>query len=173
MPRERLPIRKIGNVPRLRAGGLSKRRIAVSLNIGRSPVRDCPSRRFLGQLWGFIDDDNDLAPGITPYRPTGRHSARSATTSGASGCDRSGGAAKRIALIGGGRTSWLTTGSPNHESFTLGPTCGSPPDTRGRSRMRESRSYGSVRGALRNERPYRESPAPQPTPSAPPPATDI
>src|ERR1700738_4278777 len=27
--------------------------------------------------------------------------------------------------------------------------------TRGRSRMRESRTYGSGRGALRNERPYR------------------
>jgi hypothetical protein len=29
--------------------------------------------------------------------------------------------------------------------------------TRGRSRMRESRKYGSVRGALSNERPYRDS----------------
>ena len=28
-------------------------------------------------------------------------------------------------------------------------------DTRGGSRMRESRPYGSVRGALSNERPYR------------------
>ena len=28
--------------------------------------------------------------------------------------------------------------------------------TRGRSRMRESRKYGSVRGALSNERPYRD-----------------
>ena len=29
-------------------------------------------------------------------------------------------------------------------------------DTRGGSRMREIRSYGSVRGALSNERPYRD-----------------
>jgi hypothetical protein len=29
--------------------------------------------------------------------------------------------------------------------------------TRGRSRMRESRTYGSVRGALSNERPYRNT----------------
>ncbi len=29
-------------------------------------------------------------------------------------------------------------------------------NTRGGSRMRESRTYGSVRGALRNERPYRD-----------------
>jgi len=31
-----------------------------------------------------------------------------------------------------------------------------PSSTRGGSRMRESRLYGSVRGALSNERPYRE-----------------
>ena len=31
-----------------------------------------------------------------------------------------------------------------------------PSDTRGGSRMRESRTYGSVRGALSNERPYRD-----------------
>src|SRR5829696_9223506 len=30
--------------------------------------------------------------------------------------------------------------------------------TRGGSRMRESRTYGSVRGALSNERPYRDHP---------------
>ena len=30
-----------------------------------------------------------------------------------------------------------------------------PSHTRGGSRMRESRTYGSVRGALSNERPYR------------------
>ena len=30
-----------------------------------------------------------------------------------------------------------------------------PSNTRGGSRMRESRTYGSVRGALSNERPYR------------------
>ena len=32
--------------------------------------------------------------------------------------------------------------------------------TRGRSRMRESRTYGSVRGARGNSRPYREGKAP-------------
>ena len=31
-----------------------------------------------------------------------------------------------------------------------------PSHTRGRSRMRESCTYGSVRGALSNERPYRD-----------------
>jgi hypothetical protein len=33
---------------------------------------------------------------------------------------------------------------------------GLPSFTRGGSRMRESRTYGSVRGALSNERPYRD-----------------
>jgi len=32
-----------------------------------------------------------------------------------------------------------------------------PSHTQGGSRMRESRTYGSVRGALSNERPYREA----------------
>ena len=40
MPRERLPMRKISDVLRLHAGGLSKRRIADSLNIGRTAVGD-------------------------------------------------------------------------------------------------------------------------------------
>ena len=44
MPRERLPMRKIGDVLRLHAGGLSKRRIAVSLNIGRTVVGNYISR---------------------------------------------------------------------------------------------------------------------------------
>ena len=43
------------------------------------------------------------------------------------------------------------------------PNSGSPSNTRGGSRMREFRSYGSVRGALSNGRPYRES---EPTPSS-------
>ena len=35
-------------------------------------------------------------------------------------------------------------------------TASSPSFTRGGSRMRESRTYGSVRGALSNGRPYRD-----------------
>ena len=47
---------------------------------------------------------------------------------------------------------WL----PNRTSFIPGPTSVSPSLTRGGSRMRESRPCGSVRGALSNERPYRD-----------------
>src|SRR4029453_9847919 len=38
-------------------------------------------------------------------------------------------------------------GSPNHSFFILGQAIASPSHTRGGSRMRESRPYGSVRGA--------------------------
>ena len=62
MPRERLPMRKIYDVLRLHAGGLSKRRIAVSLNIGRTAVADYIDRaRRAGVGWplpeGVSDDD--------------------------------------------------------------------------------------------------------------------
>jgi hypothetical protein len=54
--------------------------------------------------------------------------------------------------------------TPSRASVTQGlerirltaKTSSSPSDTRGGSRMRESRTYGSVRGALSNERPYRD-----------------
>ena len=51
---------------------------------------------------------------------------------------------------------WWTTGSPNRVSFIHGQACALPSDTRGGSRMRESRMYGSVRGAPSNGRPYRD-----------------
>ena len=49
--------------------------------------------------------------------------------------------------MGADDDSWLTTGSRNRESFTLGPASALPSNTQGGSRMRESRTYGSVRGA--------------------------
>ena len=45
---------------------------------------------------------------------------------------------------------------PGAGTRTTGRSSGLPSNTQGGSRMRESRTYGSVRGALRNERPYRE-----------------
>ena len=44
MPRERLPMRKIRDVLRLHTGQLSRRRIAVSLNLGRTAVGDTIKR---------------------------------------------------------------------------------------------------------------------------------
>src|SRR5713226_100972 len=49
-----------------------------------------------------------------------------------------------------------TPGSPDPASFIPGPTNALPLLTQGGSRMRASRTYGSVRGALSNERPYRD-----------------
>ena len=53
MSRERLPMRKIHDVLRLHAGGLSKRRIAVGLNIGRTAVGDYSA--FLTRIWRHSD----------------------------------------------------------------------------------------------------------------------
>jgi hypothetical protein len=44
----------------------------------------------------------------------------------------------------------------NRASFTLGRAFALPSNTRGKSRMRETRSSGSVRGASGDGRPYRE-----------------
>ena len=52
MPRERLPMRKIRDVLRLHADKLSKRRIAVSVNLGRTAVRDYIKRATrVGLSW--------------------------------------------------------------------------------------------------------------------------
>lgn len=78
MPRERLPMRKISDVLRLHAGGLSKRRIAVSLNIGRTAVGDYLRRaRRAGLGWpqpeGLSDEDLERLlfpppPAVSPDR---------------------------------------------------------------------------------------------------------
>jgi transposase len=55
-------MRKIGDVLRLHAGGLSKRRIAVSLNIGRTAVGDYISRaRRAGLGWPLPEDLSEEA----------------------------------------------------------------------------------------------------------------
>ena len=52
---------------------------------------------------------------------------------------------------------WL----PKPRSFIPGRNGASPSDTRGGSRMPELGTYGSVRGALSNERPYCDLGAPK------------
>ncbi len=57
MPRERLPMRKIREVLRLRAAGLSTRQIACSLNIGRTAVGDYIDRAVgAGLSWPLPED---------------------------------------------------------------------------------------------------------------------
>lgn len=62
MPQERLPMRKIRDVLRLQAGGLSKRRIAESLGISRTATSDCIRRAaHAGLGWPLPDDLDDAA----------------------------------------------------------------------------------------------------------------
>ena len=79
MPRERLPMRKIRDVLRLHADQLSKRRIAVSLNLGRTAVRDTIKRETRDDLaWPLPEDLRDealerllFAPPIQGHKPRG------------------------------------------------------------------------------------------------------
>src|SRR6266508_1001151 len=91
-----------------------------------------------------------------PCRPTVRRWLHSASSSPSSGKDRSGAAVRKTARLGSRSRSSPKIGSRNRISFIHGQEYASPSPTHGGSRMRESRTYGSVRGALRNERPYRD-----------------
>ena len=85
MPRERLPMRKIRDVLRLHAGGLSKRRIAASLTIGRPPVGD------------YIRRAQARRSGLAVGRGScGRRSGSPAVPAGA-GCLSAGTPARRLA----------------------------------------------------------------------------
>jgi transposase len=62
MPGERLPMRKIRDVLRLRAAGLSKRQIAASLNVGATSVGDYLRRaRRTGVAWPLAEDLSEEA----------------------------------------------------------------------------------------------------------------
>src|ERR1700731_4930956 len=62
MPGQRLPMRKIRDVLRLRAGGMSKRKIAASLSIGATAAGDCIRRsRRAGLSWPLPENLNDEA----------------------------------------------------------------------------------------------------------------
>ena len=72
MPGERLPMRKIRDVLRLDAGGLSKRRIAASLNIGATSAGDYIRRaRRAGLGWPLPDSLSDEALGRLLFPPSG------------------------------------------------------------------------------------------------------
>src|SRR5438309_3225156 len=92
----------------------------------------------------------------TPCQPTFGHAARSVFESSTSGAARSGGEVRRTARPGDGSRSWRMTFSPGPASFIRGPKSASPSNTRGGSRVPEWGPLGSVRGALNNERPYRD-----------------
>jgi len=62
MPGQRLPMRKIRDVLRLSAGGMSKRKIAISLGVGATSAGDCIRRaRRAGLAWPLPEDLDDEA----------------------------------------------------------------------------------------------------------------
>lgn len=62
MARARLPMRKIRDVLRLTAGGLSSRQVAASIGIGSTTVTDCLARaRRAGVVWPLPGDMTDAA----------------------------------------------------------------------------------------------------------------
>src|SRR3984957_17129049 len=70
MPGQRLPMRKIRDVLRLRAGGMSKRKIAASLSIGATAAGDCMRRaRCAGLSWPLPEDLSEEALGRLFYPP--------------------------------------------------------------------------------------------------------
>jgi len=70
MPGARLPMRKIRDVLRLRAGGMSKRKIAASLSIGVTAAGDCVRRaRRAGLSWPLPEELSDEALERLLYPP--------------------------------------------------------------------------------------------------------
>ena len=72
----RLPMRKIREVLRLAAGGMSKRQIAASLAMGRTTLREYLKRaQSAGLSWPLPDDlsDGDLERMLFPRSAGGAH----------------------------------------------------------------------------------------------------
>ena len=70
MPQERLPMRKIREVLRLKAQGLSKRQLAASLGISATAAVECLHRaRRAGLNWPLPDDLDDAALELRLYPP--------------------------------------------------------------------------------------------------------
>ena len=70
MPQERLPMRKIREVLRLKAGGFSKRRIAASLGVSATAAMECVQRaRRAGLTWPLPEELSDDALEQRLYPP--------------------------------------------------------------------------------------------------------
>ena len=70
MPGQRLPMRKIRDVLRLSADGMSKRKIAASLSIGATAAGDCVRRaRRAGLSWPLPENLSDEALERILYPP--------------------------------------------------------------------------------------------------------
>jgi transposase len=72
MPGPRLPMRKVRDVLRLSAAGMSKRKIAVSLGVSATAARDCIGRaRCSGLSWPLPEGLTDEALELRLYPPPG------------------------------------------------------------------------------------------------------
>jgi hypothetical protein len=70
MPGQRLLMRKIRDLPRLHAGGMSKRKVAASLLIGATAAGDCVRRaRRAGLSWPLPENLSDEALERILYPP--------------------------------------------------------------------------------------------------------
>src|SRR5437899_10945615 len=70
MPGQRLPMRKIRDVLRLSADGMSKRKIAASLSIGATAAGDCIRRsRRAGLSWPLPENLSDESLERVLYPP--------------------------------------------------------------------------------------------------------
>src|SRR6516162_1318172 len=71
MPGPRLPMRKIGDVLRLFAAGMSKRKIAASLGVSATAAGDCLRRaRRAGLSWPLPEGLSDEGLELRLYPPT-------------------------------------------------------------------------------------------------------
>ncbi len=125
--------------PGVTACGASSRRSRRKCDGGctsRSPNRGAGWRRL-----------SEATSPITPCRLTRRRSEHSAITWLTSGAARCRDAVSTVGSRGSGSSRSLMTGFLSRKSFFRGRSSALPSDTRGRSRMPESGTYGSVRVA--------------------------
>src|SRR3954470_22132323 len=131
--------------------------IASGQNCWQSP-RTCGgdgTRTWPNTDAGWQGGCADTSP-ITPCQPTHAPCRLSATMSSISGVAPCAGAARGTGRPGATWTGWPRASCPDPGSPIPGPSNASASNTQGGSRMRESRPYGSVRGACSNARPYRD-----------------
>ena len=104
-----------------------------------------------GVVRGFFAYAHAVPTNARACSPAFRHYAR--RSSGDAPCA---GVVSGIVRRGNAWKSWPSAGCPSPGHLTRGPLNASASNTQGGSRMREFRTYGSVRGALSNGRPYRD-----------------
>jgi Reverse transcriptase (RNA-dependent DNA polymerase) len=130
-------------------------RMRVKLQEIKEALQRRTNRPIPKQGNGLLKSSQVTSP-TTPCRPMAWRWPRFDITSKFFGIGSYVGVAKEQECYGRRWRNWQMSFSRSRRYSIRGPACGSPLDTQGRSRVPELGSLGSVRGALRNERPYRE-----------------